>query len=323
VPHWDPEYERAQLWTISYPGGEAKRFTNDLTDYDSSLDITRDGKTIASTASSVVSNVFVASLDDSLSTRQITSGVLPFIAIAEASDGKLLSVGGDGRIWRMNSDGSQRAPFTDEHSVGWVRRCGSFVLFTSNEANTTTLTRVNEDGSRPLKLMSGDLHFPGCSADGKSIYFVNKHRPQKIWRLSTEGGSPVEIAPALGEGVTGQLDVSPDGKLLSYAYDEYGPPRWKLAVIPAAGGVAVKTFKVQGGIILPRWSPDGSGLQYLLTQNGAANIWEQSLSGRDARQLTHFNSGVIFDYTWSSDRQRLLMTRGEITSDVVLLSNLH
>jgi hypothetical protein len=93
-------------------------------------------------------------------------------------------------------------------------------------------------------------------------------------------------------------------------------------VIPAGGGVAIKTFKVQGGIFLPRWSPAGSGLQYLVTQNGATNIWEQSLSGGDARQVTHFKSGVIFDYTWSSDGQRLLMTRWEITSDVVLLSNL-
>jgi len=90
----------------------------------------------------------------------------------------------------------------------------------------------------------------------------------------------------------------------------------------AGGGAAVKPFKVQGGINLPRWSPGASGLQFLLTQDGAVNLWEQSLSGGDARQLTHFNSGVIFDYTWSSDRRRLLMTRGEITSDVVLLSNI-
>ena len=322
IPHFDPEYERAQLWTISYPVGESRRFTNDLADYDSALDITRDGKMIAAIASTVVSNVYLAPVDNPLSTRQITSGVLPMTGIAETTDGKILSLSGDGRLWRMNSDGSQREPFTDEHSVGWVRRCGPFVLFASNQANTTTLTRVNEDGSRPLKLMSGDLHYPGCSSDGKFVFYVNKQRPQKIWKISTGGGSPMEVAPALGDGVTGQLDVSPDGTFLSYAFDASRPPRWELAVIPAGGGPTIKTFKVPGGINLPRWSPDGSGLQYMLNQNGATNIWEQPFAGGDPRQLTHFTSGLIFDYTWSSDHQRLLMTHGDATSDVVLLSNL-
>jgi DNA-binding winged helix-turn-helix (wHTH) protein/Tol biopolymer transport system component len=322
IPHWDSEYERAQLWTISYPGGHARRFSNDLADYDSPLDVTRNGKVIASIASSVVSNVFVAPVENLLSTRQITSGVLPMMGIIEAADGKVLSLSGDGRLWRFNSDGSGRELFIDVDSVGRVRRCGPSILLISREANTTTLTRVSEDGSRRLRLMSGDLHYPGCSPDGKFVYYVNKHRPQKIWKLSTEGGVAAEVGPALGVGVTGQLDVSPDGTLLAYAFDENRPPRWNLAVIPAGGGPAVKTFHVPGGIGLPRWSPDGSALHYLATQNGAANIWEQAIAGGDPRQLTHFASGLIFDYTWSSDRQRLLMTRGEVTSDVVVLSNL-
>jgi eukaryotic-like serine/threonine-protein kinase len=320
IPHFDPEYERAQLWTISYPGGTARRFTNDLADYDSALDITRDGKMIAGIASTVVSNVYVAPAGNTLNTRQITFGELPMIAIAETTDGKILSASGDGRLWRINSDGGQREPF-QHHAATWVRRCGPFVLFASFEANTTTLTRVNEDGSLPLKLMSGDLHYPGCSSDGKFAFYVNKHRPQNIWKIPIEGGSPVEVASALGEGVTGQLDVSPDGTLLSYAFDESHPPGWKLAVIPVGGGPTVETLKVPGGIGLPRWSPDGSGLQDLVTQNGATNIWEQSLAGGDPRQLTNFTSGLIFDFTWSSDHQRLLMTRGDVTSDVVLLSN--
>ena len=43
------------------------------------------------------------------------------------------------------------------------------------------------------------------------------------------------IAAAMGDGVTGSLDISPGGALLSYAFDEY-PPQWKIAVIPVSGG---------------------------------------------------------------------------------------
>jgi hypothetical protein len=60
-------------------------------------------------------------------------------------------------------------------------------------------------------LVDGDLSYSGCSPDGKFAYYVNRHRPQKVWRISTDGGSPVEIGPGMGEGITGWLDVSPDG----------------------------------------------------------------------------------------------------------------
>jgi hypothetical protein len=60
-------------------------------------------------------------------------------------------------------------------------------------------------------------------------------------------------------------------------------------------------------------------LQYLVTQKGATNIWEQPLAGGKPKLLTKFISGRRFDFNWSSDHRRLL-TRGDVTSDVVLLS---
>jgi hypothetical protein len=63
-----------------------------------------------------------------------------------------------------------------------------------------------------------------------------------------------------------------------------------------------------------------NALQYVLTQNGAGNIWEQLLSGTPPRQLTRFTPGQIFDFNWSSSERRFLVTRGEVSSNVVLLS---
>jgi hypothetical protein len=60
-----------------------------------------------------------------------------------------------------------------------------------------------------------------------------------------------------------------------------------------------------------------------LTQNGTTNIWEQSLAGTDPKQITKFTTGRIFDFNWTADGKQLLVTRGEATSDVVLLTNLH
>jgi hypothetical protein len=132
----------------------------------------------------------------------------------------------------------------------------------------------------------------------------------------------VEIGPGMGEGITGSVNASPDGKLLSYTFDQYHPNGWKLAVLPARGGAAIKIFDVPGGANRVRWSPAGASLQYLVTQNGASNILEQPLAGGKPKKLTKFTSGLIFDFRWSSDHQRLLLTRGDVTSDVVLISNL-
>ena len=46
------------------------------------------------------------------------------------------------------------------------------------------------------------------------------------------------------------------------------------------------------------------------------------VNGHQPRQLTTFNSGQIFDFHWSLDGKRLLFTRGEISSDAVLISDL-
>jgi len=322
IPHYDMTYERAQLWKVSYPEGVAQRFTNDLAAYDQPLDIARDGSTVAAIASTVSANIWVSPAEYSSNARQITSGELPMIDIAETINGKLLSASGDGRLWIMDSNGDHLEPFNDTRGIGWVTQCGRFVLFASFGADAVTITRVNADASHAIRLISGDVRHPACSPDGRFVFYVSGHRPQKVWRISSEGGSPVEIAAAVGDGVTGPLDVSPDGRFFSYPFDEY-PPVWKIAVSSASGAQPIRTLKVPGGTTRVRWSPTGTGLQYLATQKGATNIWEQPLAGGDPKQLTKFTSGRIFDFNWSSDHQRLLLSRGDVTSDVVLLSNLH
>ena len=65
----------------------------------------------------------------------------------------------------------------------------------------------------------------------------------------------------------------------------------------------------------------GKGVQFILILNGAANIWEQPLTGGPRRQITNFTSGHIFDFDWSRDGKQLFLAKGEINSDVILISN--
>ncbi|MGA8451183.1 MAG: hypothetical protein WA735_18425 [Candidatus Acidiferrales bacterium] len=123
------------------------------------------------------------------------------------------------------------------------------------------------------------------------------------------------------------MRASPNGEFLAFPYDQDRPkPVSKLAVLSTKrGGHIVKIFDAPAGIYREsclRWSTDSKGLQYLLTKGDVTNIWEQPLSGGPPRQITDFTSGRIFDFNWSRDGKWLVMSRGEISSDVVLLSNL-
>jgi DNA-binding winged helix-turn-helix (wHTH) protein/Tol biopolymer transport system component len=322
VPHYDPAAHRSQLWTISYPKGEARRLTNDLNDYAVSLDITRNGDTVAAVARAAISNVWVFAGADPTQGHQITSGNLPMFDVAGAPDGRILSTSGDGELWVTKTDGSQHNVLPEVHDTRWITPCARSIVLTSNTPGVVMLMRVDADGSNATKLTSGSLWSPACSPDGRFVFYVTVDSPQKIWRIPVEGGNPAQVAEILGDSISGRMSVSPNGQFIAYPYTTYSSAPtagWALAVIPIGGGPPVKTFHVPAGFSGTRWSPEGKSFQYMLTQNGTTNIWEQPLAGGDPKQITRFTSGLIFDFNWSQDGKQLLLTRGEVSSDVVLL----
>jgi len=326
VPRYDTASHRSQLWTISSPSGEAHKLTNDLSDYAATLDITSDGGTVAATVGTTVSDAWVSASSDLSNGQQITSGEMPMISVAEAPDGKLLSTSRDSEIWIMNPDGTQRGLFTQVRNLGPPTSCGRFILFNHYTPEEAVLMRADADGTHLTKLVSGNLSDrAACLPDGKFAFYFTTDGPQRIWRIPVDGGTPVEIGKILRDQITGRLDVSPDGRFLAYpcTQNDQTPSRgWTFAVIPTTGGQPVKQIAAPGGIDGVRWSSDGAALQYLMTRNGATNLWEQPLAGGVPRQITKFTSGHIFDFNWTVDGKRLLLTRGEVSSDVVLLSNL-
>jgi serine/threonine protein kinase/Tol biopolymer transport system component len=315
---------RGQLWTISYPGGESERLTNDLEDYRYfGVDFSRDARILVATNSTQISNIWVGQAGNPSAARQITFGKLSMLEVTTTSQRKVLGRSGEGRLWVVNAETSQRSLFADAHNVVSLTSCGRFVLFESFVADTVDLVRVDADGTNAVKLISGDIGPPICSADGY-IFYSNIVKPQTISRIGIQGGSPVQIAQSPGFAILGRLSVSPDARFLAFAYDEAAPAMGtKLAVIAATGGPVVKSYVVPGDVSGLCWSPDGHRLQYLLTRNGSTNIWEQPLDGSQPSQLTAFTSGRIFDFNWSQDGKQLVLARGEVNSDVVFLSNLH
>jgi DNA-binding winged helix-turn-helix (wHTH) protein/Tol biopolymer transport system component len=324
VPLGDRSDRKNQLWTISYPGGEKRRLTNDLASYDFRIDLARDAKTVAAMERTITSNVWLAPTEDPTKARQLTVSELPIVEILALPQGKILVRSEDGDLWTMNDDGTQRASFADLHNTSTPGICGRSVVFNSFQAGLAEMMRVDIDGRNATKLTSGHLFSPVCSPDGKFVYYVRLGQPQKILRIPIEGGDAVEIAMVEGDGIVGSLAISPDGEFLAYPFEVYQPEAvTKMAVLPIVGGARKRAFEVPGGIRgrAPRWSPARNDLQFLLTENGATNIWEQPLDGGVRKQLTRFTSGLIFDFSWSLDGKQLFLAKGDSSSSVILLTN--
>jgi len=323
IPMGVPKERRTQLWQLSYPKGEPKRFTNDLSNYGTRLDLTRDGRILAAVDSTQISNLWSVPGGKAALATQITSGAIPDRAVVPGPSGKLLVRSGDSELDLINSDGSQRTVVMPQaRNYGAMSACGDrFILFDSYDGTKSEVWRTDADGSNPTRLVNENIGEEDCSPDGKwMVYDTNTQAGTKLYRLPVEGGSPTEIASATGGG--GNPRISPDGTFIAYDIQEGSPvPQAKFVVIPAGGGAPVHVLPRPNGSSWARWSPDSKGLQYTLTRKGATNIWEQPLAGGEPHQVTDFTSGRIFAFSWSRDGKQLFVARGSETSDVVLISN--
>jgi Tol biopolymer transport system component len=312
---------RAQLYLVSFPGGEKRRITNDLSDYAPVLDLTHDGKMLVGIETRLTSHIFVLPGGQTAQAKQITSGETADTGVEAGPSGKLLVHSRSSDVVLMNADGSDRViPQPNLRDYGSLSACGDrYLALNSYEDNKGKLIRTDADGSNPVKLTDDSIN-SACSPDGTWVLSAPS-AGQKLQRIPIEGGAPTVIA-TFPMGVEGT--ISPDGKWIACSYQEPGQgpvPARKLSVISVDGGAPTHVFTRPAKADHVRWSPDQKGLQFLWTRDGATNVWEQPLNGDKPHPITNFTSGRIFGFAWSRDGKQLYIAKGENVSDVVLISN--
>jgi Tol biopolymer transport system component len=94
-----------------------------------------------------------------------------------------------------------------------------------------------------------------------------------------------------------------------------------IVVVDAASGQRMYSWDIPAGIDDAHWAQDGQAVDYVITRDAVSNLWRQPLTGGPAKQITDFKSGRIFRFGWSRDGKQLLLVRGDISSDVILIRN--
>ena len=327
----EPGFSSNQLWLLSYPGGQARRITNDLNSY-WDVSLTADSNTISATQFETLSTLWTAPGGKAELARRITSGDKDndgVSGLAWTPDGRVVFAsnrGGNLDLWISDADGANAKQLTlgpGSNSFPSVSPDGHAIVFVSNRTGALCLWRMDIDGVNPVQLTRGGAESrPQVSPDGKSVVYQSwGTAPATTWKVPFEGGEPAQIT----QDIAVTPSISPDGKLLAVLKTREARATMYMAIIPFSGGPPVKELDLPFPNVAapPTWSPDGRGLIYLDSRAGAGNLWLQPLAGGAPRQLTNFTSEQIYAYAWSRDGKQLAVARGTTSSDVVLIRNFH
>jgi serine/threonine protein kinase/sugar lactone lactonase YvrE len=319
---------QSQIWLIPYPMGEAQRITNTLNDY-GGTSLTADSRSLVTVQWDITANVWVTPINDLMHGKQITSAKSEGDrGLAWTPDGKIVYTSlasGNLDLWIMNADGTNQKQLTTdprEDASPLVSPDGRYIVFTSLRGPLPSVWRMNLDGSNVMQLTDKEDYPLAITPDSKSILFTSwRTTKMSLWRTSIDGGEPVQISNLFIN--TGS--ISPDGKLVACRYREENPNSpAKLILLPIEGGAPVKTLDLlptTGGA--PQWSPDGKSLIVTDDRTGTSNLWSLPLDGGPMKQLTDYKPDYIFtfDRQLSGDSKFVVMSRGTVTSDVILISD--
>jgi len=320
-----------QVWYVSYPGGQARRITNDLNSY-SGLSLTGDASALVTVQNETTSHIWVVAPGDSGSAREISTGRLDGLRyMAWAGNGNLYFEAPDSsqdtQIWITAADGTGRRQITTEHLTGVPAPCGDdrHLVFLSYRAGTPHIWRSDLDGGSARQLTNGEGEWaPSCSPDGSWLTYSSPSSPSPksrgIWRMPIDGGARVRIWDR-----PGWSGISPDGK--SVLIGEDPDAEATVRIIPADGGQPIRSFdpvsELGGsGAEVVHWSADGAALLYVKTMGGVSNVWRRPLDGAEPKPLTAFTSQRITSFAVSRDGKKLALARGTASSDVVMIRDL-
>ena len=319
------ESPATQIWRIEASKGAVERVTNDVNYYDG-VHLTKDGSKIVTMQVADILNLWVVDPSTSPAARKLTFGTkegeggvvsLPngHVVYTVEENGKL-------NLWSMNREGGSAVQLTK--AGAWFPSStpdGKYVVYSSLPAGVRHLYRLDLATREEVQLTDGGgENYPSCSPDGRWVVYTSVGGARNtLWKVSIDGGAPQQLTEG---SIIVKPVVSPDGKSIACAFRKDEADKWKIAILPFAGGEPLRildTPKPFNQIL--RWTPDSKALFFLVQKNGATNIWKQPLDGVPPQQVTQFTEDDIYSYDRFGSGESFVISRGRTMRDIVLISN--
>jgi Tol biopolymer transport system component len=322
----------SQLWIVTYPGGAVRRLTNDLSSY-MSASVSADGRTIASVQENRASSLWVGASDAPDNARQVTSGRFDGMNGFEwTPDSRIVYTGYHSGNWDLfvtDADGGNVRPLTfDGHDHGSPAVCdgGRAAVSSTNFDGKDHLWKLDLQSGASTQLTDGlGERGPSCQGTGQWVMYGGQIPGglSYIFKMPISGGSPVRVSDRISIG--GGPLISLDGQhMLIGSFDENG----KIVVVTVSAatgaqeGPEIKVWDtLYGSAHVLCWTRDGRSLAAVDLRSGAPNLWSGPIVSAPTKQLTHFTSGVIWDFGWSPDGKYIALARGTDQSDAVLFTS--
>jgi eukaryotic-like serine/threonine-protein kinase len=318
-----------QIWYVGYPDGATQRVTNDLEDYDG-VGLSADASTIVARQTDINASVWIAPTDHPDEIKQITQGRNDGLhGMDFASPEKLIFSSNDSGNWDLSAVDSRGGAAqvisgaSQYHSTPIVCDSGRTVVFLSTVDGMNHLWKSDIEGGSAVQLTHGVGEvFAQCPREGRWVAYVSEDDTTKsnLRRVSLDGGADTAIIPDSVRAI----NLAPDGKII--LFEPLGPHvgnivRIGKAMVEGTAPItyldpAPKSAVLRGG----RWIDGQRALAFVDARSGVPNLWTFPLDGKPAQQFTHFVSGRIFSFAVSPDGSKIALSRGAITSDVVLFS---
>jgi serine/threonine protein kinase len=330
-----PDQSVGQVWSVSYPEGEARRVTTGLSDY-RSISLTQDGRTLVTVAGIISSSVFTVPLDGSRPPVRISRSVQDGLGgVAFTADGQLIyasRVGGSLGISTMapGSNASLSVASVDGSSRGLLSAAsaGQSLLYPAVADDGTIyhvavarsaveIHAVAKDGSnRRVVAREGRLDGISVSNDGSAlVYSAPVAGSPQVFLLRPNGGPPRQLStrPSFSPS------IDPAGKRVAFYYvDEMNVIR--LGVMPVDGGPLVADMPIEPPTTDSRLVLRDEGVYMNAVTGDRSNVWLQPLDGTAPRRITSFDDQLLFDFAVSREGSLLAVARGPRLRDAQLVT---
>lgn len=303
-----------QVWSVSFPSGEARKVTNDLNDR-RIISLTADGRSLVSVAGAVSSTVWSAPLAGSGRARRMTRALTDGLdGVAFSPEEKLVytsDVGQVSGLWMAGIEGADRGPLialSAGDRAGYPSVADDGTVFFAVRGRTGVEIHALDGGGSTSRVVARDALFVPfeVSRDGRFLVYsaLQKGVPRLV-RVASDGSNPRPVF----DGPAYRPALHPSGTRVAFYFVD-SAEKLRLGICSIEGGPLLLDVPIE---------PPGANARLVLRDEGVylntvpgdrSNVWLLPAGGGPARKLTAWDDQLLFDFAVSRDGSTLAAARG-------------